>query len=101
MATEREELISAAKEAARSLRITARVVEYVALIALVLLVVFLLTDAYGWQAFTGLTITILVSVLLAGRVARARAVSLEIAAAQLAVTEAAQESDRTTPDARA
>jgi len=60
-------------------------------IALVLLAVFLVTDFYGWQAFTGLTVTVLISVLLAGRMARARAIALELAVAQFEVTLTASE----------
>lgn len=86
---QQSELVARAREAARSLQRTARVVEYLAVAALVLLVIFLLTDTYDWRAFTGLTLTVIVGVQLAGRAARARSVSLELAATQLEIAIAA------------
>ena len=95
MDQQQSELVSSAHDAARSLRRTARVVEYVAVLALVLLVIFLLTNVYSWRAFTGLTLAVIVGVQLAGRAARARSVSLELAATQLEMTIAAnRDSDR-------
>ena len=81
-----QNLISRAEDASRSLRVTARIVEVVAVIALVLLVAFLLDGSYGWPLFTGLVLTVLITVLLVGRVARARSIALEIAAVQLELT---------------
>lgn len=89
MDQQQSELVARAREAARSLQRTARVVEYLAVAALVLLVIFLLTDTYDWRAFTGLTLTVIVGVQLAGRAARARSVSLELAATQLEIAIAA------------
>ena len=62
---------------------TARLVEVVAAFALLLLVAFLLDGSYGWPLFTGMVLTVLITVLLVGRVARARSIALEIAAVQL------------------
>ena len=64
----------------------ARVVEVVAVIALVLLVAFMLDGVYEWPVFTGLVLTVLITVLLVGRVARARSIALEIAAVRLELT---------------
>ncbi|MBK5110573.1 MAG: hypothetical protein JJE10_04310 [Thermoleophilia bacterium] len=81
-----QNLISRAEDASRSLRVAARMVEVVAVIALVLLVAFQLNGVYGWPLFTGLVLTVLTTVLLVGRVARARSIALEIAAVQLELT---------------
>ena len=69
---------------------TARLVEVVAAFALVLLVAFLLDGSYGWPLFTGMVLTVLITVLLVGRVARARSIALEIAAVRLELTLKAQ-----------
>lgn len=90
-----KDLIAEANSASRSLRLTALVIEAVALISIVLLIVFLVDEAYGWPLFTGLVLSVFVTVLLAGRVARARAVGLEIAAEQLEMArEARGKTDR-------
>ena len=78
-----QNLISRADDASRSLRVAARVVEVFAVLALILLVAFLLDGVYGWPVFTGLVLTLLMSALLVGRVARARSIALEIAAVRL------------------
>jgi uncharacterized membrane protein YqjE len=89
-----KELISKAEAASRSLRLTAVAIEVVALISILLLIVFLIDETYGWPLFSGLVLSIFVTVLLAGRVTRARAVTLEIAAYKLELTSEQRRGER-------
>lgn len=90
-----KQLISKAEAASRSLRLSALAIEIVAMISILMLIVFLIDETFGWPLFSGLVLSVFVTVLLAGRVTRARAVTLEIAAYQL---ERAAEADSSSDD---
>ncbi len=79
---QRSDLVLRAEESARPLRRTARLVEYVAVLAIALMIIYLVAGVYGWSGFIAVTLTVVVSLLLVGRMARARSVALELAAAQ-------------------
>lgn len=78
----RSELIDRAVKEAGDLRWISRLVELAGLAAIAVLIVFLMTDEVRWPAFTGLTFTVVVTVVLVARNARARSVALEVQAAQ-------------------
>ena len=77
------DLVLRARSAAVSLQTIARVVEVIAIAAMALLVAYLIAGVSGWPAFTALVVAVFIGGLLVARVARARSVALEVAAAQL------------------
>jgi hypothetical protein len=87
------DLVIRAWESARALRRTARLVEYAAVLAIALTIIYLVAGVYGWSGFIAVTLTVVVSLLLVGRMARARSVTLELAAAQFELTRAAHGED--------
>ncbi len=86
---QRSDLVIRAEESARALRRTARLVEYAAVLAIALTIIYLVVGVYGWPGFFAVTLTVVVSLLVVGRMARARSVALELATAQFELTRAA------------